>query len=326
MLPTSDHRAPRLLFNGHLQTVVPHLFRRVALRPPCPSRLELPDGDFLDLDWYEQRRDRLVVLSHGLESNSRQTYVRGMAAAFVGAGWDALAWNNRTCGGEMNRLPRFYHHGDADDLAAVVAHAVGTGRYRDVVLVGFSMGGSQTLKYLGADPARVPGEVRAAVALSVPCDLPASIVRLHHPQNRFYKDRFLARLKKKMRLKALHFPEQIDVQGLREITTFPRFIERFMGPLHGFEHLAHFYREASAKHFLAGIDRPTLLINALNDPMLGPACFPHREAREHPHVWLETPGAGGHVGFTEWGQRLTWAERRALGFVGELGYSSSTMT
>ena len=318
MTPVSPYRPPWPLFNGHLQTVAPHLLRRVALPPPHRRRLELPDGDFLDLDWYLGGARRLVVLSHGLEGDSRRGYVRGMAAAFVGAGWDALAWNCRSCGGTMNRLPRFYHHGDTDDLAAVVDHALAGGQYASVVLVGFSMGGSQTLKYLGQSQRRPPPAVRAAAVFSVPCDLHQSIVRLQHPHNAFYKNCFLNRLKDKMRRKAVRFPALVDLHDLDDIVTFTQFINRFMGPLHGFAHLEAFYQQASARHFLAGIDRPTLLVNAANDPMLAGRCYPTAEAQGHPHLTLEVPAAGGHVGFARWAHRLNWAEWRALQFVAPL--------
>ncbi|SDL27621.1 hypothetical protein SAMN05421823_10581 [Catalinimonas alkaloidigena] len=323
-LVASPYRAPRLLFNGHLQTIAPHLWRR---QPPVAyrrERLELPDGDFLDLDWVDAAVDqnRLVVLSHGLEGDSSRAYMVGMAHAFAAQGWHVLAWNCRTCSGVMNRLPRFYHHGDADDLAAVVQHALAPGKYRQLVLIGFSMGGSMTLKYLGRTAAPVPEAVQGAVVFSVPCDLYSSIVRLHHPHNVLYRRRFLQKLKQKMVRKALQFPDQVNIRNLDLIQDFPSFIERFMGPLHGYRDLARFYHEASAVHYLAGIRRPTLLVNAQNDPMLAGKCFPVAEARDHTFLHLEMPLTGGHVGFTRYGFRLNWAEQRALEFVESLGLTS----
>src|SRR5690606_24577725 len=126
------------------------------------ERIDTPDGDFLDLDWSEagEHVRRLVVVSHGLEGSSDRAYVRGMVRAFNGLGWDALAWNYRGCGGEPNRLLRSYHSGATEGLDAVVAYALGRG-YRAVGLVGFSLGGNLTLKYLGergdAADARVVG-------------------------------------------------------------------------------------------------------------------------------------------------------------------------
>ena len=39
--------------NCHLQTMLPRLFRRQAKFTPYWQRLELPDGDFVDLAWSE---------------------------------------------------------------------------------------------------------------------------------------------------------------------------------------------------------------------------------------------------------------------------------
>jgi predicted alpha/beta-fold hydrolase len=69
-----------------------------------------------------------------------------MASYFHRKGWDSVAWNCRGCSGEMNRLPRFYHHGATEDLTAVVDHAIQK-KYKHISLVGFSMGGGEIAKY-----------------------------------------------------------------------------------------------------------------------------------------------------------------------------------
>jgi predicted alpha/beta-fold hydrolase len=124
LVEPNSFRPPPLLGNPHIQTVLPALFRRIRRVPWRRERLGLVDGDFLDLDWLSQASPRLLIISHGLEGSSRGTYVVGLARAAARAGWDVLAWNFRGCSGEMNRLPRFYHSGATEELAAVVMHAV----------------------------------------------------------------------------------------------------------------------------------------------------------------------------------------------------------
>ena len=70
MEPSNPYSAPFFLFNAHLETIYPALFRRVDGKPYERERLELADGDFLDLDWLRQASDRLVIIQHGLEGNS----------------------------------------------------------------------------------------------------------------------------------------------------------------------------------------------------------------------------------------------------------------
>ena len=224
LVTKSHYHPPFYLFNGHLQTIVPSLWRSVPDVAYQRERLELPDGDFLNLDWSrlpeKQPIDSLVLVSHGLEGDASRPYMRGMVRALNRAGLDALAWNYRSCGGEMNRLLRSYHLGDTDDLDLVVRHALATGRYQRVYLVGFSAGGNVTLKYLGEDSGRLPAEVKRAAVFSVPTDLQASSVHISRPQNQVYLRRFLKSLREKVRAKAELLPGQVDLNGIEELRDF----------------------------------------------------------------------------------------------------------
>jgi predicted alpha/beta-fold hydrolase len=100
---SSYKKAPFFQFNGHLQTIIPGIFRKVKNVNYQRERLELEDQDFLDLDWINNESQSLVLLSHGLEGNSDRQYIKGAAKLFSRNGWDVLAWNCRSCSGEMNR-------------------------------------------------------------------------------------------------------------------------------------------------------------------------------------------------------------------------------
>lgn len=320
LIPHSAYQPPRYLFNGHVQTIVPSLWRAVPEVAYQRERIELPDGDFLNLDWSrlpaERPTDGLVVVSHGLEGSSDRAYVRGMVRALNRAGLDALAWNYRSCGGEMNRLLRSYHLGDTEDLALVLCHALATGRYQRLYLTGFSAGGNVTLKYLGENPARVPAEVRRAAVFSVPTDLRASSFHISRPQNQVYLRRFLTSLRQKIRDKAALLPDQVDVTGLDELRNFPEFDGRYTAPMHGFASADAYYESASSGRYLAAIQVPTLLVNAENDPFLPPSCFPRAVAAASAFVYLETPPEGGHVGFGEGTpDGEYYSERRAAAFL-----------
>jgi predicted alpha/beta-fold hydrolase len=57
-------------------------------------------------------------------------------------------------------------------------------------------------------------------------------------------------------------------------------------------------------------------VNARNDPMLAPECFPEDEAAPHRWLHLEAPASGGHVGFLDFRQGLEpWTERRIVDFL-----------
>ena len=309
----SKFRPPWYLRNGHLQTVLPVLLpRRVHLRFER-EKWELADGDFLALDWVRSGRKRLAILTHGLEGCSRDGCIGGMAEALGSAGWDVLAWNFRGCGGEANRLLRFYHSGETGDLAAVVGYAAAA--YPHIGLIGFSLGGNVTLKYLGES--RPHPAVVAGVGISVPVDLAASSRVLDQRwANRIYLRRFLKRMIAKVQAKAGQFPQHLDVTGAEEIRSFAEFDARYTAPLHGFLDAKDYWTRSSARMFLSRITVPTLLLNARNDPLLAPECFPFEEAEANPALFLEAPETGGHVGFMDLVHGLQpWSERRVVEFL-----------
>ena len=318
LIAESNYQPPFYLFNGHLQTIVPSLWRTVPDVTYQRERLELPDGDFLNLDWSRlpdmRLTDGLVVVSHGLEGDASRPYVRGMVRALNRAGLDALAWNYRSCGGEINRLLRSYHLGDTEDLDLVLRHALATGRYQRAYLVGFSAGGNVTLKYLGEDADRVPTEVKRAAVFSVPTDLQASSVHIGRLQNQVYMRRFLKSLRLKVRAKAELLPGQVDLEGIEELRDFLQFDSRYTAPMHGFDSAEAYYQYASSGRYLSGVRVPTLLVNAQNDPFLPASCFPREMAADSPFVFLETPPDGGHVGFAESNGEY-YSERRAVEFL-----------
>jgi uncharacterized protein len=309
----SMYSPPWFLFNAHLETIYPSLFRKVIVNDFQQERVSTQDNDFLDLFWLKQNSDKVVIISHGLEGNVQRAYVKGMAKAFYEKEFDVLAWNCRGCGDEMNKALRFYHSGASDDLGDVVNHVIRQG-YKEIYLIGFSLGGNLTLKYVGeksVDPA-----VKGVATFSVPLDLYTSCLQIAKPSNWIYSRRFLKSLKNKIRTKA-KLMSGLDASSLQNITSLEQFDDRYTGPLHGFKNARDYYQRCSAISFLSTIAVPTLIVNALNDPFLSKECFPRRI--DNSFVQFETPTKGGHVGFFQFsGNGLYWSEQRALDFIGTL--------
>jgi len=321
VLQPPSYRPPFPFTSGHMQTVYPTLFRKTPATHPVRERLELDDGDFLDIDWHhaaDNNRAKLAVISHGLEGNSRKKYPLGMAKALTDHGWNAICLNFRGCSGEPNRLPRLYHSGVTDDLHRVINHGLGQG-FGSVALIGFSMGGNQTLKYLGEAPGLVPQAVCGSVVFSVPCELTDSGRVLDRLSNRPYMHYFMKGLKAKVREKADRFPDLIDVDGLDDMITFRPFDDKYTAPLHGFKDASDYYRQCSAARFLETIEVPTLIVQAQDDPFLAASCYPVEAAQQNEQLFLEMPEFGGHVGFMGgWTDPYYWSEKRAVSFLEEL--------
>ena len=322
VLPKPDYRPPFPFTSGHMQTIYPTLFRRLPRTHPTPERLSTPDGDFLDIDWHmssNAKTHRLAVISHGLEGHARKKYPLGMARHLTDHGWDVICLNFRCCSAEPNLLVRFYHSGVTDDLHTVIRHALSTKDYQHVGLIGFSMGGNQTLKYLGEAPDLVPEQVCAAIVFSVPCSLYDAVQVMSGWQNRGYMRYFMKGLREKIRIKAQRYPELIDLSGLEDMKTFEIFDDRYTAPLHGFSDGADYYQRCSSRQFLPMIRVSTLMVQALDDPFLPASCYPIEEAENNPNLYLEIPEFGGHVGFMgRWRESSYWSEKRASGFLESL--------
>lgn len=313
----SAYRSPlRLLRNKHLETIIPSMFGKEFDLNYQRERITTPDDDFLDIDWVKTGSSRLVIISHGLEGNSYRPYVRSMANYLSQRGFDICAWNYRSCSEEMNRNLRLYHHGVSDDLETVVQHGVSQ-EYTQITLVGFSMGGSTTLKYLGEVGENHPQQLVAAAVFSVPCNLWNSAEELTKSSNSIYRKRFLKKLINRIKRKAEQYPNDIDLTGIDDIESFSEFDERYTAPLHHFKDAKDFYESSTSDQFYHRIKVPSLIVNALNDPMLGDLCYPVELCKTHPHLHLQTPKTGGHVGFNLTGKNYNWMDVRAGEFIEE---------
>ena len=301
------YRPPLWLRSGHLQTILPTLFRQVDGVAYRRERLDLDDGDFLDLDWVGTAGgSRVAVVAHGLEGSSDRAYVRGMARELARRGWTVCAWNLRGCSGEPNRLLRSYHSGATEDLDAVVGHVLHLGA-EAVAVVGFSLGGNLTLKWLGEQGEGIDPRVVVGAGVSVPVDLASSSETMEAWSRRIYMLRFMRSLSGKVEAKADQFRADLDLEAIRAARTFQQFDGLFTAPVHGFDSAEDYWARASSLPGLASIGIPTLLLNALDDPFLGPTCFPAEAARANPNLTLLAPSHGGHVGFMQRGG-VFWSE------------------
>ncbi len=314
---------PNFLFsNPHLQTIIPHQFRKVPKIDYNRERVELLDGDFIDLDWSINQNTKLCILLHGLESNSNRTYIYGMVHALKTQNYDVVVMNLRGCSGESNRLFSAYHSGKTDDLNEIMNHINNVSKYQEVNLIGFSLGANIVLKYLGEYKNKFPIPLHKAVAISCPCDLSSSSRRLEHWSNKIYHDRFLHSLKNKLLLKKAFYPDLIHETKIRELETLREFDEYYTAPVHGFESAKNYYEKASSKQYISEIEIPTLLITAQDDPFLSFECMPYKEVKNNKQIFFLNPRKGGHVGFLQnIQQQIYWHEQKTIDFITEIDIS-----
>jgi predicted alpha/beta-fold hydrolase len=310
----SAFKGNKFHLNGHLETILPFLFRRVTVAYRR-QRIELPDGDFIDLDRVGSGNSKLLVLFHGLEGSSQSQYIKGFAKYFSARGYDVCVVNFRSCSGEINRLLTSYHSGSTADIHEALQLLTADRAYEACYLCGFSLGGNVLLKYLGDGQYTPPSAVKAAAAFSVPIDLAGGAAQLARLANKLYMLRFLRSMNRKMVQKASRFPGKLDIKDIGRIKTFEEWDNRFTAPIHGFASAADYYRQCHSRQFLPGVELPTLLVNAKNDPFLSAGCYLDNDAEAGAAVYFEAPERGGHVGFmNDLPNGAYYSEERAYAF------------
>jgi len=288
--------------NGHFSTIYSAKVRRGPILEFQRERLTLSDGDFLDLDWsltqaeIKARAKSVVILLHGLEGNAQRSYIRGQAAPLLTQEFDICAMNLRGCSGTDNLKLQSYNAGKTEDLDQVVAHIAKLNRYSRIYAVGFSLGGSLLLNYLGLKRGEYQ-QIHKAAAVSTPLDLSASIERLSHWDNRAYQWVFLSTLKAKYRQKQRAYPMDLSLDAPRAMTSLKDFDNLYTAPVHGYLNAEDYYQKNSPIKTLEWVEQPVLICNAQNDSFLSQACLPTSLAQRSKNIYLETPKYGGHVGF-----------------------------
>ena len=266
----------------------------------------------------------LLLVLHGLEGSSKSHYAVGLTRQALARGWRAVTLNFRSCSGELNRLLPFYHSGHTADLDEIVRMLVAREPGLRIGAVGVSLGGNVLLKWLGEREGGVPDAVAGAVAISVPFDLAPCAQALDRGFCRLvYATNFLGTMRAKVRLKADRDPglrEVIDLALALRAKTFAEYDRAVTAPLNGFADERDYWTRASSAPYLRRIRRPTLLVNALDDPIVPREALPD-PAELPPWVRAEYIPHGGHAGFLEgrWPWRIrSWAERRAVEFLAPL--------
>ena len=289
----------------HSATLWGRLGRREPVPNVCTFRWDTPDGDFVEIarlnapESSPANSPRVLVL-HGLEGGVHSHYVRAIFREARARGWGADLLIFRSCGSELNRLPRSYHSGETGDPAFVIDQITTEFPDAPLGLFGVSLGGNVLCKLLGERGVTLPKQVVGAVAMSVPFDLARASRHIGRGFGSVYERAFLRSLIPKALQKVERHTELAPLATVATARTIWEFDDTFTAPLHGFASAADYYRRASSISFLKDIRVPTLLLSAIDDPFLPPDVLDHVRTVAHGNsaLTLEFPERGGHVGFT----------------------------
>lgn len=301
--------------NPHLQTLLPRIFRKTPKLKPLWQRLNLPDGDFIDLAWSESpsqaaNKPRLVIF-HGLEGNFRSPYAHGMLQAAKQNGWLGVVMHFRGCSGEPNRAKRIYHSGETEDARYFLNWLREEYGNTPTAAVGYSLGGNMLACYLAEDGEHAA--LDAAVVVSAPLMLEACSIRMEQGFSKFYQRYLLNGLKRNALRKLVRYPNSLPINLLRlkKLKRIREFDDAITAKIHGFTDATDYYRRCSALPMLPNIKKPVLIIHAKDDPFMAPEVVPDLSLLPE-NIEYQMTEHGGHVGFVggTWRKPQLWLEER----------------
>lgn len=321
MIIDSEFKPAWWLTNAHAQTIYASIHHPLEASVDKVEKIDLPDGDFLDLLWSRAdlpETSPLIVILHGLGGCVNSSYVARFMKAFNQQGWRAVLMHFRGAGEELNRLPRAYHSGDTADLNFLIQTLQQREPETKKAIVGVSLGGNVLLKWLGEQ--QESASVDAAVAVSVPFVLSKVANRISEGFSRFYEAHLLNQFKTVFARKANHFKNPPEpLRKAAECNCFWTFDSEVTAPLYGFSSVHAYYRESSSRKYLRTIAKPTLIIHSEDDPFMTVDVVPE-EHELSDSVTLELSKKGGHVGFisgTKIWEPVYWLDQRIPEYIAE---------
>jgi hypothetical protein len=282
---------------GIAQTIVGSQPGRNGL--PCPPRIrhELHWGEQGKSILYEIKADDgtlpIILLAHGMGGCSESAYIKRISTKLWMRGYGVFLINHRGCGPGMGLSPRLWNGGSSDDLAEIIDFVMQ--RYPDKTLlpIGFSLSGNVLLKYLG-ESRLVPYKVLGALAVNPPIDLRVASAIISRKWSCALFNRYYMKLiRNQVIALGRKFPDVLSPSI--NFKTIWDFDVTYTAPAGGYIDIDDYYDRCSSKYYLEGINIPTTILCAEDDPFVPGQLFDHLKKSER--VTLLKPKRGGHMGY-----------------------------
>jgi len=311
------------LRNPHVQTLFATFFRKDKLEKVLQEDFTLPDGDFVETVWCNEKpKDKrpLVILFHGLAGSVNSPYIIGLMNALSKQGFAPVLMHLRGCGKKENLKPRAYHSGETGDAKVFIDHLHKQYPNNPLHAVGFSIGGNMLLKLLAEWGKDSP--LTSAISISAPLRLDICADSIEKGFARVYQNYLLRPLKNTLLQKYKKFDMKkhigIDEKEVASLKTIRAFDDAYVAPMFGFKSSQDYYEQCSARQYLKDIKVKTLIIHAKDDPFMTEEILPTQEELSS-FVKLEVTSHGGHVGFVagSFSKPVYWLEGRVLAFLSD---------
>ncbi|TWU58214.1 putative hydrolase [Rubripirellula reticaptiva] len=325
---------PHPIFRGgHLQTITPvggrsqeSLLKSLA---PTAIPVKVSDGDSIvlheDLPCVSdaivsdnrnladpEMAGASVLLVHGLTGCHAADYMVRLADRFTRRGLRVFRMDMRGFGAATDLTRNLSHAGRSDDCLAALRAIAERCPSGPIFAIGISLGAGQLLRAMGrvgagldATPTWID-RFSGLAAVCPPLDLTRcsdNMQRLRlRPYNRYFIRSLLSRIPPGVR-------DRHDfaacVAGSRP-RTLRELDDRFTAPLSGFASAADYYDASSSCHVVGSISVPTLVLTAVDDPIVPVDCFRGDQPWSDSTRLMVLP-TGGHVGFID-RRRRSWMD------------------
>jgi uncharacterized protein len=315
-----------LFKNSHLATIAGNFWSRPESERRFPVRdvhYEAEPGVqiLVRTQTPEQPKGELI-LAHGLEGSSESGYMRSMAFAALEAGYTVHRYNMRGCGDSPWHPRGNYHSGQTSDLL-MIARERQQQSGLPIYVVGFSLGGNMVLKLAG-ELAEFGREIFAGVcSVCPPIDLAKSVEHMSLPHNFIYERRFVERLKERVRRRNPLAPDLFPLEHLPKVKTIYHFDDYYTARIFGFGTADRYYATQSSNQFLHKIRIPTMVVHALDDPLIPHSIYDHPAFEENPTLKLVSVEHGGHLGFLARRRPRFWLDALVVDWIAEIRNQAS---
>ncbi|MCG3174888.1 MAG: hypothetical protein GMKNLPBB_03188 [Myxococcota bacterium] len=282
--------------SGHVWTILGSLRDRVFPTPGPPSRswtTALPDKRHgavqLHGRWTEgPDPHRAVLIIHGMGGYPDAPYVNRAASAALGAGLSSLRLGLR--GSEL-KGEDLYHGGLIEDIRAALESPELRQR-KQVFILGYSLGGHIALR---AAALLDHPHLAAVTAICAPLHLGITQQAIDAPLRAIYRQALLIELKRLYRQLAARGREPSPVKQVMAARSIREWDELTVVPRFGFRGAGEYYNTMSAADVMGRIQRPLLIVQARQDPMVTEEVitpFTGQLSASTTLCWLDQ---GGHV-------------------------------
>ena len=279
--------------SGHLQTILSHLIPSPTVKTSLEEHLiPLQDGDRLKVYIHQGRLPVMITVFHGLSGDINSDYMQrtGLVAEQLGYGFTLVNHRGAHTGLPFAKNP--YHSGKGEDASDVFEWLMRKYPHYFHIGVGISMSGSILLNLLIGRRGHV--KPNAVITVNAPLDLKKGALNLSQGLNRVYDFRFVKRLrselKQKYKLGLLDHQYKIPLNA-----TVWDFDEIYTGPATEFLTRENYYSSCSAKDDLSKVDRPCVLLMAMDDPFVD--VHDYLQAEKSNFIKMHIESVGGHLGY-----------------------------